>query len=312
MMPMKRYDRMTGILLLLQERGRTAEELARHFEVSRRTVLRDIQALCEIGVPIVAREGVGGGYSLPEDYWLAPLPLTTGEVFLLLLALRALARLGAAPFAQEGASLESKLRSILPAPRVADAEALMDSVAVGGPERRPAAPFLDELLAAARAGRWLRVEYQSTDGHSVRHLLPRQIYAEHGLWYCRAYTHERGEERTYRVDRIRALAPAERDFRPGATTESLPYHDTSHPEVVVLLTARGARAVESDPHLGPQPQLAPDGSARLVFRCPPHELDWFARYFAGLGDAADVRAPAELRRRLLDLGQHLCERYREW
>jgi predicted DNA-binding transcriptional regulator YafY len=60
---MNRTDRLTAILLLLQERSRTAGEIARHFEVSRRTVLRDVQALCEIGVPIVAREGVGGGAS---------------------------------------------------------------------------------------------------------------------------------------------------------------------------------------------------------------------------------------------------------
>ncbi|MBC8074651.1 MAG: HTH domain-containing protein, partial [Chloroflexales bacterium] len=54
---MNRVERLTGIVLLLQERPRTAEQIAAHFAVSRRTVLRDVQALCEIGVPLIAREG---------------------------------------------------------------------------------------------------------------------------------------------------------------------------------------------------------------------------------------------------------------
>ena len=50
-----RIDRLTAILLLLQEQPHTAAVLARHFEVSRRTIMRDVQALCEIGVPVVMR-----------------------------------------------------------------------------------------------------------------------------------------------------------------------------------------------------------------------------------------------------------------
>jgi len=57
---MNRVDRLTAILLLLQERPRTSEEIARRFEVSKRTVLRDVQALSEMGVPVIARDGAGG------------------------------------------------------------------------------------------------------------------------------------------------------------------------------------------------------------------------------------------------------------
>ena len=74
---MNKVERLTATLLLLQARPHTSVEIAGRFEVSKRTVLRDVQALCEMGVPVVAREGAGGGYSLPEDYGLAPLPLST-------------------------------------------------------------------------------------------------------------------------------------------------------------------------------------------------------------------------------------------
>ncbi len=73
---MNRIDRLTAILLLLQGGKRTAGEIAQRFEVSKRTILRDIQALCEIGIPIIAELGTSGGYSLPSDYSLPPLALT--------------------------------------------------------------------------------------------------------------------------------------------------------------------------------------------------------------------------------------------
>jgi predicted DNA-binding transcriptional regulator YafY len=81
---MNRTDRLMGILLELQARGeRRAEDLARTFEVSVRTVYRDVQALSEAGVPLVAT--AGKGYRLMEGYFLPPLSFTAPEAALLLL-----------------------------------------------------------------------------------------------------------------------------------------------------------------------------------------------------------------------------------
>ncbi len=87
---MNRMDRLTAILLLLQGGKRTAGEIAQRFEVSKRTIQRDIQALGEIGIPIIAELGVSGGYTLPSDYSLPPLALTLHEALLLLLSRSAL------------------------------------------------------------------------------------------------------------------------------------------------------------------------------------------------------------------------------
>jgi len=81
---MNRTDRLLAIVLELQGRGRCrAEDLARTFEVSTRTTYRDIQALCEAGVPIVSIPG--RGYSLMEGYFLPPLSFSTDEATMLLL-----------------------------------------------------------------------------------------------------------------------------------------------------------------------------------------------------------------------------------
>jgi biotin operon repressor len=111
---MNRIDRLTAIILLLQTGRRTASEIARRFEVSRRTVLRDIDALGQIGVPILAETGAHGGYTLMPDYSLAPLQLTARETLLLRLALSSVAQLADAPFKAERESLLVKIQALLP------------------------------------------------------------------------------------------------------------------------------------------------------------------------------------------------------
>lgn len=306
---MNRIERLAAILLLLQEKPYTSDEIARHFEVSRRTVLRDVQALSEMGVPVIAQGGPGGGYSLPDNYQTAPLPLTGSEAFLLLLALSALERLSDLPFRQERATLRAKLQSVLPPEEASGARRLLANVTLDVPDRQARAPFLDALLEAAQQERWVRTVYQSSQRTSTQHLLPRQIYAQEGFWYCRAYARERGEERTYRIDRFESVGPPAEGFVPGPINPSLPYDHSSHPEIVAYLTARGRALIEADRYLSAYLQTEPDGSSRLALRCPPSELDYFARHFAALGAEITVTAPAELVERLVSLGRQLLERY---
>jgi predicted DNA-binding transcriptional regulator YafY len=308
---MNRIERLAAILLLLQEHAYTSEEIARRFEMSRRTVLRDVQALSEMGVPVIAREGPGGGYTLPADYRTQPLPLTRNEAFLLLLALASVERLSDLPLKREMISLLTKLRALLPQSELSGAEGLLTSIGVDTPTREQRAPFLEALLQAAQSATWLRVTYRSSGRVTTQHLLPQQIYTQNGFWYCRAISNEREEERTYRVDRIQAIDPPADDFSPAPIRSNLPYDHESHPEVRARLTARGADQIESEPHIGSRLNREPGQGCELVLRCPPDELDWYARVFAGLGTEVEVLAPPELRLRMLELGQHLINRYRK-
>ena len=312
---MNRIDRLTGILLLLQRRPRTADEIARRFEVSRRTVVRDMWALREIGVPIFAQDGARGGYSLPGDYRLAPLPLTPREMFLLLLALDAVESHTDAPFAQERATLRGKLHALLPADELATVERWLRSASIAIPRRAQRAPLLETLIeAAGREGRarWLRMTYQSARRRTFATIYPRVVYAQEGFWYCGAHVYETAAERTYRVDRFVALEPADGDALPERPPPAPPYGDASHPFVAVTLTPTGADRIESEPHLGQILLRQDDGGGLLAFRCPPAELDYYARLFAMLGRDALVHEPAELRQRLYELGRqianHYCER----
>jgi predicted DNA-binding transcriptional regulator YafY len=309
MRSMNRIERLTAILLLLQDRPHSSSEIARHFEVSKRTILRDVQALSEMGVPVIAQEGARGGYSLPERYVLDPPALSAQESFLMLLALRALSGLADAPFGAARASLVAKMRRVLSREQMTMVDRWLNAVEVDMPRRGPRSPFLDRLIAAAQAGEWVLAEYASRERVSRQHLLPLKVTAERGLWYCQAWSAERGEARRYRVDRFQAVGPVEASFRPPPAGRAPAYDDPSHPEVRATLTARGVALGEAElEQVGPLARQ-PDGGAALRFRCPPGELDYYARFFAGLGEEAQVDAPEALRERLGRMGRGLVQRY---
>lgn len=313
---MTRTERLTGILLLLQSarngRRYTAADIAAQFGVSRRTILRDIAAMGELGIPVEAMEGVGGGYSLPADFRLTPLPLSLREVTLLLVALDALRRLSAAPYGDTRDSLIAKLRGMLAAPQVREADALLDRLSLDVPDRsQHPAPFLDVLIDAARKGNWVHVRYRAERGLSDYTLLPHRLYAASGFWYCEAYAHERdGQLRHFRADRFESVTLT---VPPpyAKMAEPSDYNDPSHPEIVAHISRNAIPRAEREPHVGSALRHLDDSSAELRFRCPPSELDWWARWFFAFGSDVDVLAPPELRQRLRELAEKIVGRYQE-
>jgi predicted DNA-binding transcriptional regulator YafY len=114
-LPMIRFDRILGILLQLRA-GKTvaAGDLARQFEVTRRTIYRDMDALSALGVPLYAERGVDGGFRLLPGYFLPPLMFSRGEAVALVLGMALWRSLQARPLMSELETAERKLLAALP------------------------------------------------------------------------------------------------------------------------------------------------------------------------------------------------------
>ncbi len=303
---MNRIDRLTAILLLLQRGKRSAAEIAQHFEVSRRTIQRDIDALCEMGIPIAADLGVTGGYSLPSDYSLPPLALTLHEALLLRLALSSLSQLSATPFKQERESLLAKIQTLLPQRESEHLEQLTNTLSLNVPSLPYPTPFLDQLLESAREQQWVCVTYRSEKGVSEQTILPAHLRTHEGLWYCDAYSHERQAWRIYRVDRFldvkAAPSPPQLEHPVSIPTREHP----SYPEVRIHLTARGVLRLEHDAYLGPRLQRQDNGEGLLSLHWRTEEYDWLVRVLLSLGTDAEILAPEELRTRVQQEAQKIA------
>jgi predicted DNA-binding transcriptional regulator YafY len=202
------------LILLLQTRGKmTAQALAQELDVSRRTILRDIDALSLSGIPVYSEGGHGGGIALDEQYRTTLTGLNTLEVQSLFVASNshALRDVGLGDAAQ---SLVMKLLAALPRSQHSTVDHIRQRLMIDPMwwwHDATTPPFWDDLQRAVYEDRLIETTYENFDGEIAgRVLAPYSLICKSSLWYLLA---ERdGELRTYRVTRFHALRVLERSF----------------------------------------------------------------------------------------------------
>jgi predicted DNA-binding transcriptional regulator YafY len=226
-----RTDRLYALveeLRAVAPRPRSARWLAGRFEVSVRTVERDISALQQSGVPVYAEPGRTGGYCLDKARTLPPVNLTPGEAVAMALALHGLA---GTPFRAEAGTALRKLVAAMPGDDAAAARELAGRIHVfGGPDGAPSRlPLAADALAARRV---LRIGYGDRRGAvTMREIEPLGYVGKGVFWYLIGWCRLRGALRVFRADRITSVAvtaevPAPRvlrsedlDIPPGAISQ---------------------------------------------------------------------------------------------
>jgi predicted DNA-binding transcriptional regulator YafY len=227
---MRRTDRLFELIQILRDgRLHRARDLAELVEVSVRTIWRDMASLAASGLPVEGERGVG--YMLREPIALPPLTLTAAELEALELGTRLVAE-GADPsLAPAARSLHAKLVAAIPASRPRAAEAPWLFV-FGGPEAQAAAPHLPAIRRAIRRRERLRIAYAPPDAApSERTLRPLQLEFWGRVWTLTAWCEARDAFRTFRVDRIAALAPDGTQFpvEPGRELDDIDHDGTAGP-----------------------------------------------------------------------------------
>ena len=213
---MNRMDRLLAIVLELQgKRTRRAEDLAATFEVSKRTIYRDMEALCEAGVPLIAVPG--RGYALIEGYFLPPLSFTEDEAAMLLLGSDFIARHFDAQYRLAAQSAGRKIEAVLPEKLGQQVAYLRSNILSISDETRHPETVL-QLRRAILEQKTVRFSYHTrfTDegdsAESMRDADPYGLYFAADTWYLTAYCHTRQERRHFRLDRMRRLEVLEKTF----------------------------------------------------------------------------------------------------
>ena len=210
---MNRTDRLLAIVLELQGKGTLrAADLAATFETCKRTIYRDIQALSQAGVPLVAVPG--RGYALMHGYFLPPLNFTAEEATTLLLGSTYIERAFDAQYRAAAQSASRKIEGVLPRDAQAQMRDLRQSLAFVGinlHERSDQAEILQQLRRATIDRQTVSFIYHARTT-SAPQISPTQRTANpYGLahinntWYLIAYCHLRQDQRHFRLDRMSDL-----------------------------------------------------------------------------------------------------------
>ena len=297
-----KMERLIGILSILLQRDKiTAPELAEQFEVSRRTIQRDIESLCQAGIPIATAQGTGGGISILEGYRVDRTVLTTPEMQAILAGLQSLDSVsGTRRYAQlmEKLSAGSTGR---------DSHILID---LSSWYKTSLSPKIEAIHSAIRQHQTIRFTYFSPKETAVRTIEPYDLVFQWSSWYVWGWCQTRQDFRLFKLNRMTDLVPGE-PFTPRPAPPPDLSAERIFPakyQVTVLFDpACRWRLVEE---YGPDSFTAqPDGRLRFTWGFP--DADSIISWVLTFGEGAELTGPEELRQRLADLTATLARRYQK-
>ncbi len=300
---MNRVDRLLGTILLLQSRRVvTAEQIAAHFEITVRTVYRDLSALSEIGVPIAAEAGVG--YSLLKGYHLPPVMFSEEEACALFVGGEMVKGFADASLAGPADSALLKIRAVLPREQRDQAERILQNTAVIAPRGRLRGldgKVLQPIQRAMALRRVLRLDYQAAgrEAATTRDVEPLGVVFYGNAWYLIAWCRLRADFRHFRLDRIRQLALRDATFEPRDGF-SLRAHleESVRQEDRIMARVRFARGAAERARDERFAGLVEERSAGhwVEMDFLTFSLEWLARWVLSFGDAAEAVSPPRLRK----------------
>ena len=300
-----KLDRMIGIISLLLQRDRvTAPELAEKFEVSRRTINRDIEALCRAGIPIASRQGTGGGFSIMEGYRMDRALLTRADMRAILAGLRSLDSVsGTRRYAQ----LMERLSAEAPDVLRGDDCVLID---LASWYRGPLSEKIDLIHTAIDAARGIEFSYHAPSGESERRVEPYFLVFQWASWYVYGWCRDRRDWRLFKLNRMTGLRLGEGFERREASLPDLSarraFPERYHARMLVEARYRWRLVEEYGPECFKE---QPDG--RLLFEGGFADRNHLLTWLLSFEDGAELLEPEELRRELYRIGSALREKYRD-
>jgi predicted DNA-binding transcriptional regulator YafY len=284
-----KIDRLLGIITVLLQKGHsTAPELAKRFEVSSRTIFRDVEDICKAGIPLVTMQGGGGGISIAEGYRLNHSALTADELQTILAGLKSLGSVSDEP------RLERLISKLTPGRQAV--VSMKDSIVIDLASHYKAS--LSEKIAliksAIAASRLVRFDYYSERGRAPRIIEPYFIAFKWSAWYVFGFCMDRKDFRLFKLNRLWNVEMLSVAFEPREIpedgTDLDDYFDGASTATVLFDKSAEYLIVEE---YGPESyeELA-DGRLKLTLKYTNEK--YIRRWLLGFGDSAVVLEPPEL------------------
>jgi len=316
---MNRIDRISAILIMLQtKRVIKAKEIARRFEISKRTVYRDIRALEEAGVPIGAEAGVG--YYLTEGYHLPPVMFTKSEASSMLTAEKLVEKFTDHSIEKNFKSALDKIKSVLPISEKDFLEMLTPHIAIlqhyvtTGTEFPN--NFLSDIQQALATKKVVKVDYYAlysdklTEGRLVEPIgVCYYGFAWHMIGYCRL----RDDYRDFRIDRMKNLSLTDEKF---SSANRMPLHEflqglyqSNNLEPVVIRFDKSIISFIEKPkyYYGYVDEKDIGNQVEMYFMID--SMDYIARWIIMHGSKAEIISPQRLNEIVRALVQELYQYY---
>lgn len=299
-----KIDRLIGILsILLQEEKTTAPKLAERFEVSRRTINRDIEDLCKAGIPISTTQGTGGGISIMDGYRMDRTILTSKEMQMILAGLRSLDSVsGSRNYSQLMEKIQAGSSELISG---------RDSVLIDLSSwyKTSLAPKITTIQDAIENRHLLEFHYYAPSGESKRSIEPYYVVFKWTSWYVYGWCRKRKDYRLFKLNRMDQVRETEQSFScrnapvPDLTSE------LAFPRNIILkalfepdMKWRLVEEFGTDCY-----EVQDDG--RLLLVRDYSNMENLTMWMLTFGDKVEVLEPVEVREKLKNMAESMIRKY---
>jgi predicted DNA-binding transcriptional regulator YafY len=308
---MNRTDRLVSMVMLLQSRRvTTARFLADHFEITERTVYRDLAALGEAGVPLLGEAGVG--YTLMRGYHLPPVMFSSAEAMALVTGATLTERMSDAATTESIRSAMGKLTAVLPAALQARVARLQKTMLVRGRNPNPGHVPLSTVQQAISEGCILQISYAGASRAETTNRTVEPLglvfYLDH--WHLIAWCRLRESVRDFRIDRILKCtamadaAPPRPNFHlKDHLTKCMGMTDEMDSQTTLRMPKRSLELVRR--HWGPSllREIPEKDHVQVLLAYRNTDTVFVAHWILGFGSQATVLEPANLRQQVAELAR---------
>lgn len=294
-------SRLFKIVYHLLDKGQaTAHELAEMFEVSDRTIYRDIDALSAAGIPIYTETGRTGGVRLLGNFVLDRAVLSEAEKHEILAAIQSINGTGVVP----SSAILGKLSALFDVSTESWLEVDFSRWGDKGSDNEK----FERLKSAVIHRRSVRITYANAGASiSSRVIHPLKLSYKSSAWYLKAFCTDKQDYRTFKLTRILELEELEEQFSPYPPPPNADFSQYDNRKIILRFPEELAYRVYDE--FNPKSVMRENGALVVTVWMPVNE--WLTNYLLTFGTQLEVVEPLELRSILAELGKAIYEKYRD-
>ena len=299
-----KIDRLIGILsILLQKESTTAPELAEHFEVSRRTINRDIEDLCKAGIPIQTTQGAGGGISIMEGYSMDRTILTSKDMQMIMAGLRSLDSVsGSSYYGQLMEKLQTGSSEM-----ISGKDSML--IDLSSWYKTTLAPKISTIQDAIENRHILSFDYYAPSGESKRKIEPYFVVFQWTNWYVYGWCLKRKDFRLFKLNRMDKVLETDKGFEcrivpiPEFSSEKV-FPADIHLKALFTPDVKWRLVEEFGPNCYTESE---DG--RLLLETDYTDMDNLVMWLLTFGDKVVICEPKEVREKLKSIAEAILKNY---
>lgn len=293
-----KIDRLVSIILILLEQERIgAQELADRFEVSPRTIYRDIDAIHLAGVPVRSTPGANGGFEIMPQYKIDRKVFSTADLSAILMGLSSLSGM---MHGDELVHALAKVKSFIPAGQAREIELRRNQVLIDlspWTVNRTMQPNLERIQTAMQESRLLSFEYLNHDGNKTARIAePYRLVLKNSQWYWQGYCYARNDFRLFKLSRTSNLQLLAETFVPREhPTPQLDFSDAVAARQTIITLRIHKSILERVLDFVASEDIYSDDADHYIIRYPLIENDYYYGFLLGFGDKCECLAPPHVR-----------------